>query len=174
MAEGIARSAIPPTKDTRPVPSYKGTLTLGDSEKYEESLTIDVERYPFTMVAKPPSASSFVQRSNLGSAPGASTQSTATIKAEDDEEAGGQLAAVKNQRVYQVDNPDEPGAKMNVEADELERGYEYGRTAVHISEADQNVVKLETTQGLDIIGFVPDDKVRVPKPRNYNMLTNLV
>lgn len=152
--------AAPPTKETRAVPSYKGTLTLGDSEKYEESLTIDVERYPFTMVAKPPSASSFVQRTNLG--PGASTQSTATIKDEDDE-PGGQLAAVRNQRVYQVENPDEPGVKMNVEPDELERGFEYGRTAVHISEADKTVVDLDTTQSLDVLGFVPEERVRLPK-----------
>jgi ATP-dependent DNA helicase 2 subunit 2 len=111
------------------------------------------------MVAKPPSASSFVVRTDLG------TQSSATIKDEDHEDA--QLSAVRNQRVYQVDDPDHPGTKMNVEADELERGFEYGRTAVHISDADQQVVKLETTKSLDIIGFVPDEKVRIPTNFHY-------
>jgi ATP-dependent DNA helicase 2 subunit 2 len=173
VADAIARLVIPPTKDTRPVPNYKGTLTLGDNETFEESVTIDVERYPCTMVAKPPSASSFVARTDLGPEPGASTQSSATIKVEN-HQASGQLAAVRNQRVYQVDNPDEPGVKMNVEPDELERGYEYGRTAVHISEADQTVVKLETSQSLAIIGFVPDDKVRIPEPFNSSMITYLV
>lgn len=38
--------------------------------------------------------------------------------------------------------------------DELERGYEYGRTAVHISESDMNVVKLETQQAMELVGFV--------------------
>jgi ATP-dependent DNA helicase 2 subunit 2 len=83
------------------------------------------------------------------------------LKVEDDQ-ADGDLAVVRNQRVYQVDDPDEPGSKMNVEADELERGYEYGRTAVHISESDANIVKMETTPCLDIIGFVAAEKVRYP------------
>lgn len=64
------------------------------------------------------------------------------------------LSAVRNQRVYQVDNLEEAGMKKNVEMDELERGYEYGRTAVHISESDMNVVKLETQPSLQLVGFV--------------------
>lgn len=109
------------------------------------------------MVAKPPTASSFVVRTDLGGVPGPSTQSTSTVVG-DDHPMDGQLSAVRSQRVYQVDNPEEPGQKMNVEPDELERGFEYGRTAVHISEADSNVVKLETQQSLELIGFISEDK----------------
>ncbi|KAF2865286.1 SPOC like C-terminal domain-containing protein [Massariosphaeria phaeospora] len=156
LAVAIDQLEIPRIKDTRPTPSYKGTLTLGDAQKYEGTLTIDVERYPCTMIAKPPTASSFVVRSDLGGAPGPSTQSTATLAGDSIQD--GQLSAVRNQRVYQVENPDEPGIKSNVEPDELERGYEYGRTAVHIAESDLNIVKLETEQCLELIGFVPEDK----------------
>ncbi|KAF2249509.1 SPOC domain-like protein [Trematosphaeria pertusa] len=157
LAVAVEQLDIPRTKETRAVPSYRGTLTLGDAATYDATLTIDVERYPCTMVAKPPTASSFVVRTDLGGVPGPSTQSTSTVVG-DDHPMDGQLSAVRSQRVYQVDNPEEPGQKMNVEPDELERGFEYGRTAVHISEADSNVVKLETQQSLELIGFISEDK----------------
>lgn len=149
----------PRLKETRPVPSYRGELTLGAPALYDATMTIDVERYPCTMIAKPPTASAFVVRTDLGSAPGASAESSATVAGEGPP-ADGQLSAVRNQRAYQVDNPDEPGIKMNVEMEDLEKGYEYGRTAVHISESEFNVVKLETTAAFELIGFVRADKVR--------------
>lgn len=141
-------------KEVRPTPSFKGQLTIGDPEKYDATITIDVERYPCTMLAKPPTASSFVVRTDMGGSgmAGPSAESSNTIVGEDHPMTD--LSAVRNQRAYQVDDLDEPGTKKNVEMDELERGYEYGRTAVHISESDMNVVKLETTQSLSIIGFV--------------------
>ncbi|KAF2712894.1 SPOC domain-like protein [Pleomassaria siparia CBS 279.74] len=157
LAEAIDQMDTPRLKEIRAVHSYKGELTLGNSELYQATMTIDVERYPCTTIAKPPTASSFVVQTDLGSAPEASTQSSATM-AEQDHPMDGQLSAVKNQRAYQVDNPDEPGMKMNVELEDLEKGYEYGRTAVHINESERNVVKLETTQAFELIGFVRVDK----------------
>lgn len=153
LAEAIEQLAVPRIKDVRPTPSYRGTLTLGDGQAFDATITIDVERYPCTMVAKPPSASSFVVRTDLGGV-GVSTQSSNTVLGDEDHPMDGQLSAVRNQRVYQVDNPDEPGEKMNVEPDDLERGFEYGRTAVHISESDANVVKLENDSSLQIVGFI--------------------
>jgi ATP-dependent DNA helicase 2 subunit 2 len=154
LAEAIDQLQTPRLKETRPVPSFKGQLTLGDAEHYDSTLTIDVERYPCTMLAKPPTASSFVVRTDLNSSNASepNTHPSGTITGEDHPMID--LSAVRNQRVYQVDNQEEPGVKKNVEMDELERGYEYGRTAVHISESDMNVVKIETTQSLSIIGFV--------------------
>ena len=157
LAVAIEQLDIPRIKDTRPTPSYRGTLTLGDSENYTNTLTIDVERYPCTMIAKPPTASSFVVRTDLGGGAGTSTQSSVTVAG--DAQADGQLAAVRNQRVYQVEDPDQPGTKKDVEMDELERGFEYGRTAVHISESDANIVKLETQPGLELIGFIQEERV---------------
>lgn len=154
LAEAIEQLQTPRLKETRPVPSFRGQLTLGDPQNYDATLTIDVERYPCTMIAKAPTASSFVVRTDVSGsgAPGPSVQSSNTIVGEDHPMTD--LSAVRNQRVYQVDDQEEPGMKKNVEMDELERGYEYGRTAVHISESDMNVVKLETQQSLSIIGFV--------------------
>lgn len=156
LAEAVDQTDIPRVKDTRPTPSYRGTLTLGDSVNYEATLTIDVERYPCTMIARPPTASRFVVKEDMG-APEA-TQSSVTM-GDDDPNAGGPLAAVRNQRVYQVDDPDEPGGKINVEPDDLERGYEYGRTAVHISESDRTVIDFVSQPGLEIIGFVDQQQV---------------
>jgi ATP-dependent DNA helicase 2 subunit 2 len=152
LAEAIDQLQIPRLKQTRPVPSFKGQLTLGDAEKYEATLTIDVERYPCTMLAKAPTASSFAVRTDGSSAAGPNTQSPDIVMGED--QPMSDLSAVRNQRLYQVENQEEPGTKKNVEMEDLERGYEYGRTAVHISESDMNVVKLETQQSLSIIGFV--------------------
>ncbi|KAL5113920.1 ATP-dependent DNA helicase yku80 [Pleosporales sp. CAS-2024a] len=150
LAEAIEQLHIPRLKETRPVPSFRGQLTLGDTENYEATLTIDVERYPCIMLAKPPTASSFVTRTDLGSS--SVPEPSDAVGGEDPSMTD--LSAVRNQRVYQVENEEEPGMKKNVDMSELERGYEYGRTAVHISESDMNVVKLETTPMLSLIGFV--------------------
>ncbi|KAK0822440.1 ATP-dependent DNA helicase yku80, partial [Friedmanniomyces endolithicus] len=64
------------------------------------------------------------------------------------------LAAVKTAMTYQVVDTNAPGGKRDVDRDELSKGYEYGRTAVHISESDRNVTTYETTPGLDVVGFV--------------------
>ena len=152
LATAMGQLHIPRLKETRPVHSYRGSLTLGDPNKYEATITIDVERYPCTMLVKPPTASSFVVRGEIKDESGQSMQSSATVTG--DNPSATELSAIHNQRVYQVDNKDQPGTKTNVEMDELERGYEYGRTAVHISESDMNVVKLETQQSLDLVGFV--------------------
>ena len=151
LAVAIDQLHTPRLKETRPTPSYKGQLTLGNPEIYDATITIDVERYPCTMLAKPPTASSFVVRTGDGTA-GPSTESSATIVGEDHPMTD--LSAVRNQRVYQIDSPDAPGTKTNVEMEELERGYEYGRTAVHISESDMNVIKLETEQSFQLVGFI--------------------
>ena len=165
LAQAIEEFGTPRLKSTRPVPSYKDQLTLGNPDEYDSAMWIDVERYPRTAVRKPPSASQFVHRSDLSNGHG-STQSSATI-APDNEftqpglsatNANG-LTVVRNARTYQVIDEEAAGGKRDVEQSDLAKGYEYGRTAVHISESDESVTKLETQAALDIIGFVPWDNV---------------
>ncbi|KAH6633693.1 ATP-dependent DNA helicase-like protein II [Boeremia exigua] len=155
LAEAIEQLDIPRLKQTRPVPSYRGPLTLGDAAKYDATLTIDVERYPCTMLAKPPTASSFVVRGELGAA-GPSDEPSNGIVGEDHPMSD--LAAVRHQRGYQVEDPNEPGAKKNVDMEDLEKGFEYGRTAVHVAESDMNVIKLETSAAFEIIGFIREEE----------------
>ncbi|KAF2758088.1 ATP-dependent DNA helicase II subunit 2 [Pseudovirgaria hyperparasitica] len=159
LEEAISALGAPRVKTTRPVHSYKGPLTLGDPENYDTAMSIDVERYPRIAVAKPPSASQFVVRSG---ATQDSVQSSETLQegGASDQRPDGDLAAVKNARNYQVPDEDAPGGKKDVPEDELAKGYEYGRTAVHINESERNVTELDVEPCLDIIGFVPRTNVQ--------------
>ena len=161
LQQAIEELGVPRLKSTRPVNSYKGQLTLGDPGQYDSALCIDVERYPRTMIRRPLTASRFVQRSNLSNG-NASAQSSATVLPDEDGPESAlprinpnDLTTVRNTRTYQVPDENGPGGKRDVDRDNLAKGYEYGRTAVHISESDQNVTKLETQAGLEIVGFIP-------------------
>ncbi|KAL9121537.1 MAG: hypothetical protein Q9187_001908 [Circinaria calcarea] len=161
LAQAVEELGIPRLKSTRPVPSYKGQLTLGDPIQYDTAMCIDVERYPRTFIRRAPSASQFVQRSDVSNGHD-STQSSATILPDGNGlEAGPSasnpngLTAVRNSRTYQVTDENAAGGKRDVGQDDLAKGYEYGRTAVHISESDLNVTKLDTQAALEILGFIP-------------------
>lgn len=151
----MAELEIPRTKMTKPIPSYKGFLSLGNfKDNPDTAIAIDVERYPRTMIRSPPSASSFVLRSDTD----AKTQDVATDG--DDAQAGDGLASVKSLRAYQINDESAPGGKRDLERDELASGYEYGATVVPVSESDQLVLKMETEPTYEIIGFIPVESVR--------------
>ena len=162
MAQAISEMSEPRIKAVRPVPLFKGLLMLGDPETYDSAMTIDVERYPRTSQAPAPSASLFTVRSNLAH-DGPSQQSSATLTKEGDApEDGAQsgLTSVKNSRTYQVEDKSIPGGKIELEREDLAKGYLYGRTAVAISESEENITKLETSAGMQLIGFIPCKQVR--------------
>ena len=165
LAQAIEELGIPRLKMTRPVNSYKGQLTLGDSEQYDTALSIDVERFPRTMIRRPASASQYVHRADLSNRQ-ASVSSSTTILPDADALEGESsapntngLAAVRNARSYQVEDDTAPGGKRDVTRDELAKGYEYGRTAVHISESDESITNLDTQAALEIVGFIPWNNV---------------
>ncbi len=167
MQQAIEELGTPRLKTTRPMPSYRGQLTLGDPEHFDTAMCIDVERYPRVMVRRPLSASQYVQRSDLSNEQ-VSTQSSATMMPDTDgadtvpnHPDEHSLTSVRNARTYQVLDEEAPGGKRDVNREDLAKGYEYGRTAVHISESDLNVTKLETEPGLEIIGFIPWSTVSV-------------
>lgn len=157
VAQAIDEMSAPRLKSTRPTPSYRGSLMLGDPDKYDTAMTIAVERYPRTMVARPPTASSFASKAE-GGGEGDVTQSSGTIQEYDNPDEN-DLTQIKTSRVYQIPDQTAPGGKREVDRDELAKGFEYGRTAVHISESERNIVDLETTPGMEIIGFIPADNV---------------
>jgi ATP-dependent DNA helicase 2 subunit 2 len=159
MSKALEDMEIPTIKIVRAVASFKGQLTLGDTNKYDNaSISIDVERYPRVMVTRAISAKLTVSKTGFGGAMDLDvTQSTATVH-DDGGENG--VSAVKRSRAYTIGDPDAPTGKREVEKEDLERGFEYGRTAVHMGTSDENVVKLETNQGLQIVGFVNAQKVR--------------
>lgn len=164
-AEAIADLSVPRVKPYRPYSTYKGKLSLGDFRSYPETaMLIDVERFFRIKVAKPVSASSFVTRSSATDG-AASGQSSHTLRGDtemtDAPSSVGDLVPVRSATTYKVDDPAAPGGKKDVEREELAKGYEYGRTAVHISESDENITKLETFSSFEIVGFIPNDKVCV-------------
>ena len=146
MAEAIEGLQRPYLKSTKPVPSYKGQLRLGNPEDYDTAITIDIERYPKVMIRKPPSASSYVHRDDNASQTQQSTDE-------------GDLASVRNDYSYSVLDEEMEGGSKFVSREDLAKGYEYGRTAVHISQNDENVTKLETFQSYEILGFIPQENV---------------
>jgi ATP-dependent DNA helicase 2 subunit 2 len=155
VEEAIADLSMPRVKTFRPYSTFKGQLSLGDAGKYPETaFRIDVDRYFRVKAAKPVSASSFVVQQ-----PG-SQQAT-----QDATELPEDLSAVRNARSYKINDPTAPGGKRDVDREELAKGYEYGRTAIPISESDENVTKLETFSSFEIIGFIPNDKVCMGSPR---------
>jgi ATP-dependent DNA helicase 2 subunit 2 len=136
-AEAVEGIDIPTVKSTRPYACFKGQLTLGDPASKESCVSIDVVRYFRTKKAATPAASSVAVVDIAGPAP----------------------AAISTQRTYRIQDDTAPGGQREVPREDLALGYEYGRTAVHISESEANVTKLETTAGLEVLGFVPQEKV---------------
>ena len=151
---------IPRTKQVRPVATFKGFLQLGNPEEYDTAVRIPVERYFITHPAKAPPASSFAIRSDI--AEEAEEGEPSASAAAHDKEAAGEgpdLTAVRHLRSYEIPDEEAPGGKRDIERGELAKGYEYGRTAVHISETDQNITTLETFAALELVGFVQSDQV---------------
>lgn len=152
IAEAIVELDTPRVKSVKPYKTYDGLLTLGDPEIHPDAMGINVERYFKTHKATVPPASRVVMKTETN-----------------DETAGGDemqgveptpsFSAVKDARTYKVNDPDAPGGKRDVDRDELAKGYEYGRTAVHISESDYNITKIETTKSFSIVGFIHQEKV---------------
>ncbi|KAH8176434.1 ku70/Ku80 beta-barrel domain-containing protein [Sarocladium implicatum] len=151
IAEAIDELDTPRIKSVKPYKSYDGPLTLGNPEKLPSAMSINVERYFKTHQARPMAASTVTVKSES-----AATQSTQTL--EGDEMEGVEFSAVKQARTYKVNDPEAPGGKRDVEAESLAKGYEYGRTAVHISESEHNITKIETTKSFSIVGFIPWDR----------------
>ncbi|KAG6038530.1 hypothetical protein E4U41_004123 [Claviceps citrina] len=150
IAEAIHEIDIPRVKSVKPYKTYEGALVLGDPEKFSAAMCIYVERYFKTHIARPLAASTVVVKSEQA------TQSNQTL--DEDPMDGIEFSAVKQARTYKVNDPNAPGGKRDVEFESLAKGYEYGRTAVHISESEYNITKLETEKSFSIVGFVLREK----------------
>lgn len=149
MEEAISYLDVPRLKATRPYKSYDGPLTLGDPAVHPDALSISVERYFKTHKATIPPASRVVVKD----------EHSGDGDAMEGVEPSTEFSAVKNARTYKVNDPKGPGGKREVEFESLAKGYQYGSTAVYISEAEFNITKIETTKSFSIVGFIQQDKV---------------
>ncbi|KAI0552960.1 Ku70/Ku80 N-terminal alpha/beta domain-containing protein [Xylaria curta] len=157
MAEAIAELETPRLKAVRPYKTYDGLLTLGDPNVHEDAMAINVERYFKTHKATVPPASRVVMKNDSNG------DESGTMEIADGDEMQGveptpSFSAVKDTRTYKVLDPEAVGGKRDVDFDELAKGYEYGRTAVHISESEFNITKIETTKSFSIVGFIYQEK----------------
>ncbi|KAI1458335.1 ATP-dependent DNA helicase II subunit 2 [Annulohypoxylon moriforme] len=152
MAEAISELEMPRIKPVRPYKTYDGELTLGNPAEHKDAMSISVERYFKTHKATIPPASRVVLSTDTGP-----SQATGGDEMEGVEHTSA-FAAVKNARTYKVNDPEAPGGKRDVEFESLAKGYEYGRTAVHISESEYNITKIETTKCFTILGFIHQEK----------------
>ena len=141
MQEAIDGLSRPQTKVTRSVNTYKGQLRLGDPQNYDTALTIDIERYLKISVRRAPTASAYA------------------VKVQSSSAANNDLSAVHSEFSYIVKDENETSGVKHLKREDLAKGYEYGRTAVHISETDENITKLETETSYDILGFIPAENV---------------
>ncbi|KAH7041199.1 Ku70/Ku80 N-terminal alpha/beta domain-containing protein [Microdochium trichocladiopsis] len=148
VEEAVSFLDVPRLKVTRPYKTYDGPLTLGDPEVHPDAMSISVERYFKVHKATIPPASRVVVKDE----PSGEGDAMEGI------ESTTEFAAVKNARTYKVNDPSAPGGKRDVEFESLAKGYQYGSTAVHISEAEFNITKIETTRGFSIVGFIQQDK----------------
>ncbi|KAI0002821.1 SPOC domain-like protein [Xylariaceae sp. FL0662B] len=150
VAEAIAELDIPRIKPVKPYKTYDGPLTLGNPEEHQDAMSISVERYFKTHKATIPPASRVVIKN----------EDTETLEGDEMQgvEPAGSFAAVKHARTYKINDPEAPGGKRDVEFESLAKGYEYGRTAVHISESELNITKIETKKCFTIVGFIHQEK----------------
>lgn len=161
LASAIEELGIPRLKATRLVPSYKGRLTLGNPDEYDSAMTIDIERYPRTMVAKTPSAINFALKSENCDA---STRSPATMANgnDDQEPTKYDLSMIRNERQYHVIDDKALQGRREVNGEDLAKGYEYGQSVVHLNSSEESVIKFQSVPGLEIVGFVPQQNVSLP------------
>ncbi|KIV88422.1 hypothetical protein PV10_08108 [Exophiala mesophila] len=157
MQQAIDELAIPNIKPVRPTPTFTGQLRLGNPEIYDSALSIDVQRYFKTSIRRPPTASAFVVRQGGGGSGG--------------QDEAGTLDTVHSTYRYTVQDPENESGVRDVDREDLAKGYEYGRTAVAISETEQNITRLETSAAYEILGFIPIENVeRYMLLDNSNML----
>lgn len=167
LEQAISEMEIPRTKQVRSMATFKGNLQLGDPENYKTAICIPVERYYRTYIAKPPTASSFALRSDVAASEDnpESAQSSATFGGPEgtQSQAGDEstLTSIRPMRTYQIKDEDAPGGKVEIEKDDLAKGYEYGRTAVHISETDEIITTLKTLAAIELVGFIQSPIVSV-------------
>ncbi|KAK9795785.1 hypothetical protein SCARD494_04756 [Seiridium cardinale] len=158
IAQAVDELDIPRLKQTKPYKTYDGPLLLGDPAVDDRALSIRVERYFKTKRATAPSGSNVVIKGTHAAQSSQTVEGDTMEGLEFEDGEGGEFAAVKSARTYKINYPGAPGGKKDVEFDSLAKGYQYGRTAVHISEAEFNITKLDTQKTFSIIGFVQQDK----------------
>ncbi|KAI9143461.1 SPOC like C-terminal domain-containing protein [Paraphysoderma sedebokerense] len=138
-------------KAKRSVAIYKGDLTIGDAFNNPDlALSIPVEIFGKVMKETPQTAKKL------------------SVAARDNPVAGG-TRAIHVERTYGMlqeaaDQEEEAEAHesrtVQIPQEELIKGFKYGKTLVPLNEVDEDMMRLFTTKGLEIIGTINRSEFR--------------
>ncbi|KAJ3009384.1 X-ray repair cross-complementing protein 5 [Thoreauomyces humboldtii] len=141
------------SKDVNMTALFSGALTLGDPELHPEScLSIQVKAFNKTTELKLPSAKKW---------------STLAESLPAEERENPTFGTVAMDRTYKLaigdDGTGDPGSAQDdrpLTKEDLVRAYKYGKTLVPMSTEDEEGMKLKTTKGMSIIGFLRKTQMR--------------
>ncbi|RGB33638.1 SPOC like C-terminal domain-containing protein [Rhizophagus diaphanus] len=143
MEDVLRQLSKPYIRPVKPMPVYRGSLTLGDPQTYgSASLLIEVELIARTMKAKP---KSFKKYSALAEA--ANNIENKTYE-------------VSHSRTYSITVDENVNEKVDVPQDELDKAYALGKTFIPLPKQDENIFSFETTPCLSIISFIRTEEFR--------------
>lgn len=148
FAEVAQSLVIPRVKPVRPVTTFRGILSIGDATRFSNTIQINVERYPKTKQGKVQPASKISAAAETRSVIVQASQSQSNVSASHDEAMRSTHQVVPS-RIYKLSD----GVEL-ADRSLLEKGYNYGRTIVPVSKADEDFLQFESKASLQVLGFL--------------------
>ncbi|KAI9341852.1 SPOC like C-terminal domain-containing protein [Pilaira anomala] len=142
LEEAYAQTQTIYAKEVTARPAYRGFLYIGSPISKEPFLPISIHTYLRTKTVALPS-------------------STKVSKLSD-----GPTKKVERSSNYVLDVKNEEGettSEVQVEKENIQKGYQFGKTILLVSEEELGVAKLQTKKEMTVIGFIPSKEV----PRQY-------
>lgn len=157
------------TKEVRPTPSFRGYLTLGDVQKDPETaLSISITMFARTYQPKQETATKVSALALAGPSTGEEevrnrgvTIDKKYLKRKTNDNNTNAENSNNNNANNASDAMDTSGDQEEVEvpAETLEKAFWFGKSAVVIREDIEEYMRLKTTPGMAILGFLDESKV---------------
>ncbi|KAF0411993.1 SPOC domain-like protein [Gigaspora margarita] len=168
MEETLKQLSKPHIRTVRPIPLFKGALTLNDTKMSSQtSLSINVEMYSRTTKVRPLKSTKY----------SALAEATTTIH--------NKTSEVNMSRTYTISVVDnDKNEAVEVPREELNKAYSLGKTLIPVNEADEEVFTMVTTKSMEVVGFVKSNEFKreylmsavaavVPQTNNLTMAQRL-
>ncbi|CAJ0761445.1 21496_t:CDS:10 [Entrophospora sp. SA101] len=172
LPEALSQLSKPHIRQVKFVASYRGQLTLNDPSMHpERSLAIEVEAYTKTMKSTRLTAKKY------------------STFAESATNQDGKTCEVNMSRTFSITvNEDGKTEIIDVSKEELDKAYLLGKTFIPVTNIEEGVLSLNTTQSFSILGFIRSNQFKreylldkvytiVPPKNNYlaaNYLSALI
>ncbi|CAG8590941.1 24651_t:CDS:10 [Dentiscutata erythropus] len=168
MEETLKQLSKPHIRTVRPVPIFKGALTLNNAKMSSQiSLSINVEMYSRTTKVRPPTLTKY----------SALAEASTTIHKKTSE--------VNMSRTYTISVVDnDKNEAVEVPREELNKAYSLGKTLIPVNEADEEAFTMITIKSMEIVGFIKSNEFKreylmsavtavVPQTNNLTMAHRL-